>query len=110
LACDAEGTFPAPEPAVKAFIVDVTEANIALDLTERVRSAGIGADRAFGGRSMKAQMKAADRSGARFALIVGSDELADETVTIRDLRGDTGQSQVPAANVVPELMKLLEDH
>jgi len=96
LACDAEGTFPAPEPAVKAFIVDVTEANIA--------------DRAFGGRSMKAQMKAADRSGARFALIVGSDELADETVTIRDLRGDTGQSQVPAANVVPELMKLLEDH
>ena len=31
-------------------------------------------------------MKAADRSGARFVLIVGEDELAGGTVTLRDLR------------------------
>ncbi|MEZ5234843.1 MAG: His/Gly/Thr/Pro-type tRNA ligase C-terminal domain-containing protein [Acidimicrobiales bacterium] len=42
---------------------------------DELRRAGIGADRAFDGRSMKSQMKAADRSGARVALIVGSQEL-----------------------------------
>ena len=35
---------------------------------------------------MKSQMKAADRSGARFALIVGEDEAEAGTVTVRDLR------------------------
>jgi histidyl-tRNA synthetase len=44
---------------------------------------------------MKAQMKAADRSGARFALLVGPEELAAGEVTIRDLRSqDFGQTQL----------------
>ena len=37
---------------------------------------------------MKAQMKAADRSGAALALIVGGDEAAAGTVTVRALRGE----------------------
>ena len=50
------------------------------------------ADRAFDGRSMKSQMKSADRSGAApRRSSSASDELAAGTVTVRDLRGDAGQ-------------------
>ena len=65
LACDAEGVFATPEPAVKVFVVDVTGGSHALGVCATLRNAGIGADRSYGGRSMKAQMKVADRSGAR---------------------------------------------
>ena len=44
---------------------------------------------------MKSQMKAADRSGAALAVIVGEDEVAAGTVTVRDLRGDAGQTAGP---------------
>jgi hypothetical protein len=43
---------------------------------------------------MKAQLRAADRSGARVALIVGNDELARGTVTLRPLRGPGEQRSV----------------
>jgi histidyl-tRNA synthetase len=46
---------------------------------------------------MKAQMKLADRSGARLALIVGPGERAAGTVTVRPLRGDGEQRTVPLA-------------
>jgi histidyl-tRNA synthetase len=58
-----------------------------------LRAAGISADRAFDGRSLKAQLKAADRSGARLACIVGPDELAAGTVTVRVLTGQQAGQQ-----------------
>jgi histidyl-tRNA synthetase len=48
---------------------------------------------------MKAQMKAADRSGARMALIIGDDERAQGTVTVRDLRSATEQRVIARADV-----------
>ena len=63
----------------------------ARDLTAELRRAGLRADRAFDGRSMKSQLKSADRSGARVALIVGPDEVAAGTVSLRPLRGDGDQ-------------------
>jgi histidyl-tRNA synthetase len=103
LACDAEGTFDAPPTAVAVFVVDVTGGGHALDACERLRGAGIGADRSYGRRSMKAQMKVADRSGARFAVIIGEDEVAAGEVTLRDLRGDRGQRRVAADALVDEV-------
>jgi histidyl-tRNA synthetase len=101
LACDAEGVFPPPGSAVDVFVVDSTGGEEALRLTHELRQAGLRADRAFGNRSFKSQFKAADRSGARYALIVGSDELERKVVALRDLRrtGDAAgapQPQVPA--------------
>ncbi|MEM9201862.1 MAG: histidine--tRNA ligase [Actinomycetota bacterium] len=94
LACDAEGVFGQPAPSVKVFVVDVTGGAHALGVCTTLRAAGIGADRSYGGRSMKAQMKVADRSGAPFAAIIGEDEVASGEVTLRDLRGDGGQERV----------------
>ena len=100
LACDAEAVFETPATAVKVFVVDVTGGSHALGVCDILRAAGIGADRSYGGRSMKAQMKVADRSGARFAAIIGEDEVASGEVTLRDLRGDAGQDRVGLADLV----------
>jgi histidyl-tRNA synthetase len=83
--CDAEGVFAAPARAVDVFVVDVAGGDAARDLTLELRRAGISADRGFDGRSMKAQMKAADRSGARLVIIVGEDELRTGQWQLRDL-------------------------
>lgn len=86
LACDAEGTFPCPSATVRVFVVDVVDGSQALTLTSQLREAGIGCDRAFDGRSMKAQMKLADRSGALFAVIVGPEEMARNSCVVRNLK------------------------
>ena len=108
LACDAESTFPPPGLAPAVFVVDVTGGMQATELVDALRRAGISADRGFDGRSMKAQMKLADRSGACWAIIVGEDELAASTVTIRDLLGDEGQTTVDRADVLAEIGRRVE--
>jgi histidyl-tRNA synthetase len=56
---------------------------------------------------MKAQMKAAGRSGAPVAVIVGDSEAADGTAAVRDLRR-ADQQVVLRADVVPLVRKLTE--
>ncbi|MGI9118815.1 MAG: histidine--tRNA ligase [Acidimicrobiales bacterium] len=108
LACDAEGTFPPPAAAVDVWIVDIAGGDATRQLVWSLRRAGIGADRAFDDRSMRAQMKLADRSGARLALIVGAEEKASGTVSVRDLRANDDSQQVVARDhVVPLVQELL---
>ncbi len=92
LACDGEGVFPAPVAAVDVWVIDMVGGEAALELTAALRHAGVAADRAFDARSVKAQFKAADRSGARVALVVGNREKETATVTVRDLRTGTEES------------------
>ena len=77
---------PTP-PSPDVFVVDVTGGATG---PGPVRRAAPGRARrrgaAYDGRSLKVQFKQADRSGARFALIVGPDELAGRVVTVRPLR------------------------
>ena len=57
LACGAEGAFAEDANPVQVFVVDVAGGQSAVVLCDRLRQAGLGVDRAFDGRSMKAQMK-----------------------------------------------------
>lgn len=107
LACDAEGAFAEDPAAVQVFVVDTAGGQGAVVLCDRLRQAGLGVDRAFDDRSMKAQMKRADRSGARVAVIVGSDEQAEGTVTVRDMRSDGGQRRVPESDVATAVAEIL---
>jgi histidyl-tRNA synthetase len=107
LTCDAEGVFDAPAPGAEVYVVDTSGGDAGRDLSVELRRAGIAAERAFDGRSMKSQMKSADRSGAAFVLIIGEDEVAAGTVTIRDLRGDTGQETVARVAAVAAVASLL---
>jgi len=109
LACDVEDAFPAPVVTVEAFVVDVTGGDAARDLTALLRRSGIAADRAFGGRSMKAQMKLADRSGAPVAILVGQAEEAAGTVTIRRMADGGGQAESAREDVVASVRLALAD-
>ena len=95
LALEAESATPAAPAPLDAFVVDFSGGSAARDLTARLRSEGLRVDRAFDNRSPKAQFKAADRSGARLALILGPDEVAAGTCGIKDLH--KGGDQVTVA-------------
>ncbi len=74
----------------------------AVKLITTLRMAGVGARVAFGGRSLKAQLKDADRMRCRYVLIIGEDELAGHTVALRDL-SKSEQSSLPMDQVVNAL-------
>lgn len=100
LTCDAEGVFDAPTSIIDVYVVDTTGGDAARDLVIELRRAGIAVDRAFDRRSMKSQMKSADRSGAALVCIVGEDERAGGTVTVRDLRSDAGQATLDRSDAL----------
>ncbi len=111
LACDAEGVFRtesvvAARP-LHAYVIDTAGGEAAVALTAELRRAGLRADRAFDGRSMKSQIKSADRSGALVALVVGAQEVAEGTVGLRPLRSGEEQRTVPRAGIVDELKSFL---
>ncbi|HUQ62564.1 MAG TPA: histidine--tRNA ligase [Acidimicrobiales bacterium] len=107
LACDGEGVFPAPERTVDVWVIDTTGGDPALTITHELRGHGIRTDRSFGARSMKAQFKSADRSGARVAVVIGEREASEGTVTVRDL-GSGEQTVVVRDGLVDCLNRMLE--
>lgn len=109
LAAAAEGADLSGASTVEVFVVDFAGGDAARDLTSTLRAAGIKADRAFDNRSPKAQFKAADRSGARLAIVVGPDEAAAGNVAIKDLHQGGEQTTVPAAALVAEVRSRLGD-
>ncbi len=115
LACDDEGVFGATDAELDVFVVDTTGAFAALSVVDELRRAGLRADRAYDGRSMKAQMKAANRSGATVAVIVGPDEAAAGELLVRPLRqrsepegSGAEQRRVATSDLVPVLRGLLD--
>jgi histidyl-tRNA synthetase len=68
------------------------------DVLRQLRAAGVSADAPFEERPLKAQLRMADRAGARFALILGEQEVAEGTVTVRRME-DGHQERVPATDV-----------
>jgi histidyl-tRNA synthetase len=105
LACDQQGVFAVEPRAPLAYVIDTTDGSHARDLVAELRRAGLSVDRAYGNRSMKSQFKSADRSGARFALVIGDREAADGTVTMRDLRGESGQELVARDALLTTLLE-----
>lgn len=106
LACDSEDVFQAASPQIDAFIVDVVDGMTALRLANELRAAGFTVDRAYDGRSMKSQMKVADRSGARIAIIIGPDEAEAGNCTVRNLM-TSEQSLVLQTEVVTHLASIV---
>ncbi len=80
---------------------DLAASKIAGELRRR----GVSATLAFGDRSLKAQLRQANRSGARFAIIAGARDLAEGQVTIRDLRSSE-QHTTQLSDVVSEVARL----
>jgi len=111
LAREAEGVTTALiNRTLDLFVIDTTGEDVATTLVDQLRQAGLAVDRAYDQRSMKAQMKVADKSGARLALLVGPQEHQAGEVTIRDLRSDNfeqAQQRVARDSVVDAVKQLL---
>ena len=72
---------------------------------EMLRDAGCDVVVNAGGGSFKSQMKKADASGARFALLIGADEVAANAVSMKPLRESAEQMTVPFADLRAALMR-----
>jgi histidyl-tRNA synthetase len=96
---------------IDVFIVDTTGQDVATSIADDLRGQGYAVDRAFDGRSMKSQMKLADRSGARLALLIGPRELEAGQITMRDLRSDDfeqAQQRVAREELITALRERLQ--
>lgn len=91
------------DDAPDVYLVNVGELaeQQAFAITETLRNAGLNVVLHAGGGSFKSQMKKADRSQARFALILGDDEVANQQVTLKPMlatvKGEQQQSSVEMA-------------
>jgi histidyl-tRNA synthetase len=94
LACESEGILLPSTFTLDLFIVPMsiqTKAQSLL-LAERLRESGLKVDIAYGDRSLTGGMKAADKSGARFSIVIGEDELASDLATLKNMKTGDGSS------------------
>jgi histidyl-tRNA synthetase len=77
MACQAEGSLPDILNQIELFIAPISHPAkaLAFKLLTQLRIAGISCDMAFGDRALKGAMKAADKSGAKYGLVIGDDEI-----------------------------------
>ena len=97
LAAEAEGIFVTDErpiESVKLFAIamGVEAKSYVAGLVNALRDVGISADMAYGDRALKGSMKAADKSGARFSIVIGADELASGQAQLKDMQSGQMQS------------------
>jgi histidyl-tRNA synthetase len=87
LALEAEGIAAATDARCEVFGVPLGDAakETLVAVAGRLRSVGVRVDLAYGGRGLKGAMKAADRSGAKYALVLGENELESGEVELKDL-------------------------
>ena len=96
---------------VDVYIISTSEAFLAdvLSYAESIRDADSRWRVIYhcGGGSLKSQMRKADRSGAQLALIIGDQEYAETTVTIKPLRNQADQFTVPQSESIEALRKFV---
>ncbi len=91
LAAQAEGVITDDQFTSDLFIIPLgdDQKSVALSLAAQLRSAGIRTEIAFGDRALKGAMKAADKSGSRYVVIIGADEVASGSVDLKRMSDGT---------------------
>ena len=94
LAVEAEGVV-IPETFVSdLFIIPmgIAAKSAALKYAAELRAAGFKVELAFGDRALKTAMKIADKSGARYSLVIGDEEMASGVVEVKEMSSGTANS------------------
>ena len=104
LALEKQALLPEQADAMDAFVVGLGEAAqpAAFRLLADLRAAGLSAGMDFAGRSMKAQMKQANKANAHFALILGEDEVRESAVMLKDMQ-TSEQHKIAIDEVIKKL-------
>lgn len=108
LAMEAEGVLEHNPARVEVFAVPLGDEarRLLFGMVRDLRRQGVSADIVFGARGLKGAMKAADRSGARYALVAGERDLADNLVQLKDLVSGE-QSPVAVDQIIPTIKERL---
>jgi len=107
LAADAEGISFDQEFTSDLFIIPLGDESktSALTIAQQLRSAGLRVEISFGDRALKGSMKAADKSGAAFVIVLGDSEIASGTVEVKEM--STGKtSSVTLASLQKHLQSV----
>ncbi|MGW1676374.1 histidine--tRNA ligase [Saccharopolyspora sp. NPDC002376] len=104
LACQAEGLTVGDPARCDVYCVPMGETakRRLVAAAGGLRAAGVRVDVAYGGKSLKGAMKAADRSGARFALVLGERDLEAGTAQLKELASGE-QRAVALENLVDDV-------
>ncbi len=108
MACQAENSLPAVINQIQLFIAPITQAGKAagFKLLAELREAGITCDMAYGDRALKGAMKAADKSGAKFGLVIGDDEIANGICQLKLMSsGQVISSSLDASDLIQKIGK-----
>ena len=92
LACEAEGLSLPEGSELDLFIVPLGTAPAALVIAEELRERGLRVGISYGDRALKGGMKAADKSGARYSIVLGADEIASGEVSLKAMKSGESQS------------------
>ncbi|MFH0410658.1 histidine--tRNA ligase [Corynebacterium sp. L4756] len=109
LALEAEGkTIPGVDERAAVFGVALGQEakKKMVGIINDLRSEGISSDMSYGDRGLKGAMKGADRAGARYALVLGDQELENGTVALKDLQAHE-QEDIANSDIVSVLKQKL---
>ncbi len=108
LIMEAQGIEPPINVHPSVFVITLGEATreLGIKLLADLRKAGIAAETDYSGKSMKSQMKAADREQAKFVVIIGEDELNQGLVKVRNM-GTKEENDVPICEAVEKIAEAL---
>ncbi|WP_080796848.1 histidine--tRNA ligase [Corynebacterium pacaense] len=108
LALEAEGVGVGLDRRVDVYGVALGSAakRAMAGIVNQLRVNGVAADMSYGDRGLKGAMKGADRSGSRFTLVLGDQELEDGTVAVKHMQTHE-QQQIQLHEVVAHLRALL---
>ena len=109
LALEAEGITVAAPARCDVYVVPLGDAarRRSVTLVAALRTAGVATDVSYGARGLKGAMKAADRSGGAYALVLGDRDLESGVVQCKDLRSGE-QSALPLDDVTHQIRKRLD--
>jgi len=88
LAAEAEGVINENAFVSDLFIIPLGDAGkeMAMKIAGELRSAGKSVEVAFGDRALKGAMKGADKSGARYVIVLGDSEISSSTVELKEMK------------------------
>ena len=106
MAALAEECLPKEINQIKLFIVPITEKSktVAFNLISELRNNGIICDMAYGDRGLKGGMKAADKSGAQYGLVIGDDEISSGKCELKLMSsGEVFSSTLAASDLIKRI-------
>ena len=108
LAAEAENVVPTDDFASDLYLIPlgVAAKSHALAISESLRGTGISCEIAFGDRTLKAAMKSADKSRARYVIVLGDTELASGGFELKHMASGASSS-VTLTSLVQTLQKAL---